>query len=316
MEYTFRNKKAQDFPEMVHVDISTVCNFKCIHCPQGDPEKWADSSRTMMKKESFHKIVDEASSHNVTLRITTDGEPFLHPDIEEFLSYTLNSDLYAATITTNGSLLKPELINLIMKPSKVRFVIDFSIDAIYRKTYEEIRRGGNYLAVLKNIFSLVEARNRKKANHVYVMVNAIQQPNISNEEIQIFKTFWEQIVDRVIIRKYVDVHGLVGKLSGSMASSPPERWPCVLLWSRIMINPKGEIRFCIDDWNNESVFTGKTIDNTNIAEIWQSSEYQCLREDHLDRRFSHKFCRTCRNWEGLRWDYDYRTALDALFSEG
>jgi len=312
MKYTYRNKKYQLFPELVHVDISTICNFKCIHCPQGNADNWKNS-KNLINKKHFYKIVDEVSSHNGILRMTTDGEPFLHPDIESFLSYVLHSDLYAATLTTNGSILKPEILKLFTKPSNVRFVIDFSLDAMYRNTFEGIRKGGSYIGILKNILSLVEARNSAQSANLFVMVNAIQQPSISNDEIETFKTFWNQIVDKVIIRKYVNVHGLVGKLSGPMDDSAVKRWPCVLLWSRILINPKGEIRFCIDDWNNESVFSGKTIDNTTISDIWKGNEYQALRQDHLKGIFSHQLCSSCRNWEGLRWDYDYKVALDALF---
>lgn len=314
MKYTFKNDESEKFPEMVHIDISTVCNFKCIHCPQGNTDKWDDSSKLMMKKEHFFKVVDEVSANGGILRITTDGEPLLHPNIKEFLNYVLNSNLYAATITTNGSLWSQELIDILMQPSKVKFVIDFSLDALYRDTYEKIRTGGNYLDILNKIFTIVETRNKCKASNIYVMVNAIRQPSVASEEIAAFEHFWSQIVDRVILRKYVDIQGIVGKLSGEMERFSAERWPCSLLWSRIMVNPKGDIRFCIDDWNNDSVFVNKNIDNTSIAEVWQNDEYRQLRENHLKRDFSHKLCRNCRNWEGLRWDYDYRVALQVLFS--
>lgn len=300
---------------MVHVDITTICNYRCIHCPQGDPEKWTNNKPVMMKEDHFYKVVDETSAHGAILRITTDGEPLLHPKIKEFLSYALNSNIYAVTLTTNGSLFDEEITKLVAQPSKVKLAVDFSVDAFFRESYEKIRQSGKYVLVLRNIFGLIEARNRLRANHLYVMVNAIDQEE-SRGEIELFKSFWSEITDRVIIRKYLDVKGLVGGLSGPMSSPPPERWPCVLLWSRIMITPEGEIRFCIDDWNNETVFPEITIDNTSIAEVWKCPKYEKLRKAHLDGSYGHKACVTCRNWEGLRWDYDYSVALASLFSDG
>jgi uncharacterized Fe-S cluster-containing radical SAM superfamily protein len=299
---------------MVHVDISNVCNFRCIHCPQGNPDKWVDRKPSFMLKDHFFKIVDEVSRHRSLLRITSDGEPLIHPDIIEMLSYILDSDVYAGTITTNGSIMDQQVIDLLVRPSKIKFVIDFSLDAFYRRTYEKIRRGGNFITTLKNILKILDERNRQKASHLYILVNAIDQQTAS-QEIGLFNTFWEQLVDQVIIRKYVDVKGLVGNLSGAMACPPPKRWPCVLLWSRIMVNTRGELRFCIDDWNNETVFHEKNVDNTTIADIWRSDEYNIVRKDQLRGIFTHVACSSCRNWEGLKWDYDYRVVLNSLLGK-
>ncbi|MBI2265567.1 MAG: radical SAM protein [Armatimonadetes bacterium] len=314
MKYTFRNEKARLFPEMVHIEICTKCNYKCIHCPQGDPEGWIKREAVLMKKEHFCKVVDEVSRHRGILRMTTNGEPLLHPDIREFLNHVRSSNLYAATLTTNGALWNDEMIGLVVRPSNVKLVLDFSLDGLYKGTYEKIRRARNYVTVLKNILSLTELRNRRKAKHLHIMVNAIEQPSLPKEELDSFRKFWEPIVDRVIVRKYVDVRGLVGKLSGPMEAPPPERWPCVLLWTRIAVNPMGQIRFCIDDWNDDTVLGDYNIERHTIADVWKKPELEELRKFHLKGTFGHPACLECRNWEGLRWDYDYGVALRELFS--
>ncbi len=316
MNYSFRNAKAVRFPEMVHVDISTVCNYRCIHCPHGDPARWVDAAPHLMNQDHFYRVVDETSRHGGILRITTDGEPLLHPHAKEFLRYVLKSDLFAATLTTNGSIWDQELMDIVMQPSRVKFVVDVSLDAYRKETYGKIRRGGDFARVLGHLFTIIATRNRLKADHLYLMVNAIDQP-AARGEMADFKNFWEQFADRVIIRKYVDVVGLVGTVSGPVAAPPPERWPCVLLWSRIMVNSHGALRFCIDDWNNRSVFPGRSIDDTSIEDMWRSPEYENLRQRHLEQDFSHELCAACTsNWVGLRWDYDYKVALDALFAHG
>ncbi len=316
MKYTFRNDGARVFPEMVHVDLTTACNYRCIHCPQGDREGWKDPRPLFMKKGHFQAVAREVSDHRAILRITCSGEPCLHPDVKEFLEFLAASDIPVVTITTNGSLWDEGLTEIVLQPSSVKWVVDFSLDALFRETYAHIRRGGDYACVLKNVLNLIETRNRLKADHLYVMVNAIDQPE-ARQEIPLFRRFWEGLADRVIVRRYVNAVGLVGKLSGPVDEPPPERWPCSLLWRRMVVNSKGQFMFCVDDWNGASSLQGKTVDQVSIARVWQAPEYEALRRDHAARRFSHPLCARCdANWVGLSWDYDYRTALEALFRQG
>ena len=111
------------------------------------------------------------------------------------------------------------------------------------------------------------------------------------------------------MRPYLNNLGLTPNKAGRKL---PKRWPCPQLWKRISINSKGDIRFCVVDWDNKSVMGN--IENNSIEKIWNNKNYNKLRSCHLEGDFktSQSICEKCTDWQGMRWDWGYEKALEAL----
>jgi MoaA/NifB/PqqE/SkfB family radical SAM enzyme len=313
-EYGFASDKDREFPNMVHLDLINICNMRCIHCPQNNIQEHVPGYRAnQLDFDLFKRIIDEIAEHGATLRITCDGEPFLYKHIVEAIEYIKTAGVKLATITTNGSALTKRVAEAILKPADTKLVIDFSLDGLYQPTYQKIRLRGNYVEVFSNVFFML--KNKKLNPNLRVVVNMIDQDALADGELDAFKTFWTPIADDVVIRTYLNVKNMVNSSEVRM-SEEQFRWPCSLLWNRIAISSFGRARFCVADWNEQSVFHNLDLRQTTIKELWQSERYDKLRRIHLEREFQKiGICKNCTDWFGLKWDYDYQVVMDRLFAD-
>ena len=64
------------------------------------------------------------------------------------------------------------------------------------------------------------------------------------------------------------------------------------------------------DWDDKSVGNRKKFDQKYLA----NQEYNNLRKFHLNGVFKsgQSICESCTDWKGMRWDWGYEKALEAL----
>jgi MoaA/NifB/PqqE/SkfB family radical SAM enzyme len=306
-EYGFREEKDALFPPMVYAEITNVCNLECIHCPYTYISKSKSYKPRHMELSIFKKVIDEVSLHqDVILRLVCDGEPMMHPGILEMIKYAKELRISPVCLNTNGTLLNARAALSLLKHGID--VIEISLDAVHKKTYERIRKGADFDSVMSNTHSLIKLRNNMGLN-TKIMVSIIDQPN-AREEVKEFVDYWSPKVDKVIIREYTTIGGLVDSNKKAPADAE-SRWPCPLLWSRIFVSVDGFIKYCVEDWLDKTI--AGDIRKDNIAAVWQSERYQSLRDAHLSNKFNGIIhCECCADWPARNWNYDYFHALENI----
>ncbi len=304
--YGFKKKEDIFFPPMVFAEITNMCNLKCVHCPHSYVVRQENYRPRHMGLDVFRKIADEVSGHSgAILRIVCDGEPTMHPDFMEIMSYSRHKGISPLCLNTNGTLLDERLVREILRLNIE--VIEVSLDALRKETYERIRIGGDFDRVISNIDMLLKLRN-EVGSDTKIMVSIIDQPKVASE-IEDFRAYWEERVDRVITRRYTSIGGLID--TGEKDSDSKNRWPCPLLWTRIFINVDGLAKFCVEDWLDNTVLGD--IRQESIGKIWRSDKYRQLRMFHINGEFSkNSYCGRCPDWSSRDWDYDYFFALNKV----
>lgn len=294
MEYGFYGRLKKEFPSQIIVDLCDVCNYECIHCPQVLLKKSGKISGEFLSLELNKKMVDEVATEGKgfvqQIRYTADGEPFLHPYVMEMLEYAVVNANCLVSITTNGSLLDEEKIEKLLKLNLG--LIDFSIDAFSDETYAKVRKKGILSTVRNNVNTMLKLKKELESK-TKIVVSFVKQNQNENEEEQ-FKTYWyEQGVDRVIIRKLHTAGGTLDFNNNEIKNSV--NYPCVYLWERITLNQKGELGFCPTDWDeDDSKIICKDYTKHTIKEIWNSKEYSSLRNQHLTGNFKDScVCKNC-----------------------
>lgn len=321
MKYDFKSDLEKKFPMLVVLENTNVCNLRCIHCPIGNG--WTETPHykpKYMKWEIFKKIVDEIANYNIQqLIFSPEGENLVHPEFIDQLNYSKERGIKKITIITNALTLDNNAMIKGKKTTKTNFeailenepeVINISLDAAKKKTYEKIRVGSDYHRVWSNVHRLINHRNKKNYK-TKIMLNIIEQEE-NNDEVELFKNYWKDEADRIIVRPYLNNLGLT---PNKKKYNFTDRWPCPQLWKRVSINANGDIRFCVVDWDDKSALGN--IKNISIKEIWQSEKYKKLRKCHVNNDFKsgQSICEKCTDWKGMRWDWGYEKALDALRGE-
>ncbi|MGE5197247.1 MAG: radical SAM protein, partial [Deltaproteobacteria bacterium] len=244
LKYDFLKDSDREFPTMVVVGITNVCNLACVHCYYKDFIKLPRYKPAFMDPKLYKKIVDEVSLYpGVIFNFGTYGEPLLHEDFLELLRYARKKRLNPINITTNGTMLDKEISKQIVE-ERLTDVLNISVDAFTKEGYEKVR-GTCFEKVISNVHGLIDI-NAKHNSPLKIMVNMIDQSEV-HHELEDFKKYWEPKVDKVIIRYYYSCHGLLDRNKERFAKV--DRWPCYQLWSRIFITHEGKALYCcVADW--------------------------------------------------------------------
>ncbi len=104
----------------VYIEISNVCNLQCSFCPEVERDK------RFMPPELFRRVAQAVLPLTDEVCFHLMGEPLLHPDLESYLHFCGSLGL-RVNLTTNGILLNPERIEMLMSPALSQ--INFSLQS-------------------------------------------------------------------------------------------------------------------------------------------------------------------------------------------
>lgn len=92
-----RMKRGEFFPPFLYISILNSCNLRCQGC-------WVDvdKPREVIKLDELNKIVNDAKKHGNSFFGILGGEPFMHPELFDFLA--MHPDCFFQ-IFTNGQMI-------------------------------------------------------------------------------------------------------------------------------------------------------------------------------------------------------------------
>jgi len=95
-----------------HVELSPTdnCNYDCFFCNQGFIDR-----KKSLPLEKLTELIDQLVDTGLkTVRLSGGGEPFLHPQIKEFLEHLHKHSLKIHNVTTNGYMLTAPVVERLM----------------------------------------------------------------------------------------------------------------------------------------------------------------------------------------------------------
>lgn len=313
MNYDFGGRLKKEFPSQIIVDATEVCNLACIHCPHPEFKKSPYYSSAYLDPELNKKMVDEVKEFgkNLTqyIRYTSNGEPLVHPKIYDMLTYAVENSGCLVTLTTNGKILNEARVEKLFQSGI--HLIDISIDAYSAEVYSQIRVGGQLDVTKKNVQTLIRLRNLHSAK-TKIVVSFVEQEQNTHEVLD-FENFWKnEGADEVVIRRLHSAAGQVKHIKDNLdKNSTQDRYPCLYPWERVLLNPKGEIAFCPQDWTHGSAIAHYS--QTTIKDVWQGTFYNNLRNAHKSCNFKgFDFCGNCPDWQQTRWPGMGRSYADMV----
>jgi radical SAM protein with 4Fe4S-binding SPASM domain len=303
--YGFALPEHAEFPPIVIVSATNVCDMACIHCAHPVIKKDRGYRATYMPPEVHTRIVELTRPYRDRLwvfRYASDGESLLNPRFLDMVEETKAAGIGPVDLTTNAmSLTEEKMRRLLLAPIDV---IDVSLDAYSKESYERIRIRGKFDKVTANLRRLIELRN-ELGSPTKIMTSIIQQKE-SLDEVEAFQAYWGQYVDEVLVRGLNTDLGIVNV--SETYFDDIARWPCPQFWKRVTITPSGDVRFCVEDWRNQGV-VGNVM-RQSISEIWQSALYERFRDLHGTGRWGDMaMCRKCMDWQHMRWDHGFEKAI-------
>lgn len=296
--------KLSDFPDIIDIELTNTCNFRCLFCPTGT--KSIQRNQGFMIDEVFYKIIEETKNYNTAMRFIRWGEPTLHPKFIEYLKYIKQVSDSIVHVNTNGSILSDEMMK--------QFVdipldsVKFSFQGVDKKSYQEMRNNNLYDNINKNIKKMNVVRGNNKLPYIHVSTSVTYE---SAEQIDRFKKEIKNYADLVTvgrtIMEYIDIDKV--KLSESekhilqklkKEESVVKEHPaiCPEVYNKLSINWDGTVTACCGDYNGKMIIGD--INKQSLKEIWNCSKMKNYRKKLAEKKFDDfELCRTCYDYAGL-----------------
>jgi radical SAM protein with 4Fe4S-binding SPASM domain len=139
----------------IQIEITGRCNMLCDHC------RASQQPRKDMPLEQIVKIIHFARqfSPNYKEVIVSGGEPLLHRDFAKVLRAVRENGGDFVTLTTNGSVLRKEHLDLIESLAFERMVLSVSVDSLKSEEHDAFRHYEGAFASAIDALRLVAERN-------------------------------------------------------------------------------------------------------------------------------------------------------------
>ncbi|OGX38687.1 MAG: radical SAM protein [Omnitrophica WOR_2 bacterium RIFCSPHIGHO2_02_FULL_50_17] len=272
-----RQRKLESYPPYLQIEPSSICNYRCVFCYQGDKEFTDKSGDHMgyMTLDLFKRIVDEIIGNVEFISLASRGEPLACKEIDQMLEYCAGKFL-GLKINTNASLLNEKHCHAILAGG-VNTVV-FSADAAAEPLYSQLRVRGNLGKVLKNIrmFNSIKQKHYPDSK-IITRVSGVKFS--AEQEMTSMADLWGELVDQVCFVVYNPSHGL-----DNIYQAPQNTvtTPCSELWRRMFIWYNGQVNPCETDY--KSTLSVGNIGEKSIAEVWSSEKYNKLRMAHANKQ--------------------------------
>lgn len=174
-----RNDVKQDWLPFLSFPITKKCNFHCLYCGSGGEA--TASNNEIISVDTIREYVTHGMERGLTKFRITGGEPFLHPQIDEILSFLDSTGCYIL-VNTNGSLIGNHKDTIEKLSSNVKFAVSFDtlkserLEIISKvKCHEKIVENVRFLSQSGNLLRLNMVINKHNCDEVYDIIDFCQE---------------------------------------------------------------------------------------------------------------------------------------------
>jgi radical SAM protein with 4Fe4S-binding SPASM domain len=305
--YSRRDDMARSpFPQYLQLQTINACQAACRMCPY--PVFKDHFPRGRMDDVLFDRVLAEIASRPEVRAVIPmlQNEPLLDRRLFEKVARikAATGSRVSVELVTNGALLTDDAVERI-RESRLD-VLDISLDAATRETYERVRVGLDYDAVMAGVERVIAAR----LPHTSVLVRLVRIRDNAHE-VDAFVRRWRRRGVGVFV---YTAHDRVGTVAGWDESFRlPERavtrrqrlerlaaravlGHCPVPFASASILHNGDLLMCVHDWGRKEVIGN--VRDASIAELWNGERMREIRRLVRDRRYAElPACRDCSLWK-------------------
>lgn len=269
----------------IDIGITNLCNADCIMCPHHKIKEFGT-----MKMKLYRKIIDDVASCGIkSVNLSFFGEAMLDKTLVEKIKYAKSKKLRVGFFT-NAALMFEGISREMIEAGIDSITV--SMDSNDKKTYEKIRKNCSYDDVKKNILDFLKVRRELGSDVRLGLVAVLMDENY--DELREYYKFWENKVDEINLINMENRSDSFDKESKKSLSYQRGliREPCMLLWSRLVVDWDGEVVLCCNDYAHKVVVGD--LNRESIRDVWTGCRLKKIREAHVRNEFFKiPFCNKC-----------------------
>jgi len=277
-----RDLRVGYLPEYISIELTNVCNFKCVFCPQSSPTHLRAVGRsflTLERAELLLSRIREAGVQSRLIHLTLDGEPFMNRQFHKICEIALRWGFTEMDFATNGVLCGVNRLQELPYTARYRLGIDYCAD---REYFERVRgTPGSWERIRRN---LLEALENDELNHIRFCLKDISSFSITDpKERQIRSVHLKELFPKNPRLSFATktFHNATGLVKGRGLRSK-RYYVCPYPWAILNIASNGDVVACSRDLQRKTVL-GNLLSQP-LEEIWNGLPMQALRRNLRDRK--------------------------------
>jgi MoaA/NifB/PqqE/SkfB family radical SAM enzyme len=282
------------FPIHVDIESTNFCNLKCTMCPHSVEE--FSMAKGYFNMDTYRGLLPQFQAGGIkSLKLNMRGEPLLNRNLAEMVALAKEHGILEVMFNTNGLLLTESKTRELAEAGLDYLIV--SIDGATAKTYNAIRRGGDFDTLRRNLEYFVAYRRHNRLKKPLLRLQFVEMEE-NRHEVAEYLAMWEGKADVMTVNQYSN-RGCGERQAHEMV--PVGRVNCFHPWRRMSISWKGEAMMCCGDWQNRCVLGD--VAKISISDIWHSPRLADYRGKLKARRLNEiPCCKDCFVLASYAWE--------------
>ncbi len=269
-----------EYPIELNFELNFSCNLSCPMC-LWSTDVVAEKPESWFQFEKFSQIINDGVARGLcSVQFNFINEPLIRKDLPKFIAYARSKGVLDLILHTNGTLLTEQMSVALIEAGLTR--LNVSIDAFSEESYNQIRVGGNFEKVQRNILQFLDIRTQKVKRLPLLIVSFVRQKD-NEHELQKFVDYWQQKADVIAIQEYANFFRISNQETSenrgedffSSTAKTVADFQCPQPWQRMAIRYDGSVLPCCSNYGTDLVI-GNIKQNT-VQELWLSPQMKQLR---------------------------------------
>lgn len=284
-------------PRAVKIELTARCDFKCWFCATGQKLREAHD----MDFDLYANLLDDLKQAGVEeIGLFYLGESFLYKRLPEAVKLAKDKGFPYVFLTTNGRLATPERVHACMEAGLDS--LKFSFNFANPTQFKDMTQVNAFDKVVENIRSARIVRDEvyaRTGHRCGLYASSILYDGEQRDRMQEAINLIAEAVDEHYFLPLYSQAGLTGGKRGTkpLAGNPGrvgalrDPVPCWSLFTEARITFDGHLSACCFD--HDGRFRMGDLKEVSFMDAWQSSNFQTLRQAHLNEDVTGTACEKC-----------------------
>lgn len=268
------------------IELSNACNHACIFCTH---QKMQRAVGRMDKEKCFDILRQAYDLGTREVGFYATGEPFLVPDLHEYIGKAKEIGYTYVYLTSNGALATPERIRAVVDAGLDS--VKFSINAPQRKLYRFIHGKDDFDTVLSNLTYLNRYRAESGKNYKIYVTGILTRftENLQDKYHEVF----DPLADQVVFKYVYNQGGYMPEIDTLLRCDCDDETTrrCNLPFDAISITREGYLS--IENADYENMLVVADLNQVSLKDGWYGEKMKEMRRRFLEDDLGGTLCDGC-----------------------
>jgi len=272
------------------IELSNACNHACIFCTHQKMQRKVGRIDRDLCFDILRQAYD-LGTREVGFYAT--GEPFIIPDLHEYIKKAKDIGYTYVYLTSNGALATPDRIRRVIDAGLDS--IKFSVNAPQRKLYQFIHGKDDFDTVMENLKYLNQYREESGRNYKIYVTGILTKftENLQDKYHEIF----DGLADQVVFKYVYNQGGYMPEIDTLLRcmSDDEKTRRCNLPFDAVSVTYEGYLS--IENADYENMLIVADLNKVSLHEGWYGDKMKEMRRKFLEDDLGGTICDGCVHHE-------------------